>query len=336
MPLARRRFETARNQRRPRRWIGLGAVAAAALAAWLAGAPAALAHTGQPPTPQDLGSAWNLSLAVWAGLALSAWVYGRGWNLLERHRQQLPAWQTACFVAGLVLLFVALVSPLDAAASALFSAHMAQHVLLILGVAPLLALSQPLGPLLLGLPRSWAHWLGGCWAGQGWLRRAGRELSQPLTAGAVQAAVLWGWHAPPVYQAALSQQWVHDAEHLTLLGSALLFWWPALRPATARGGNVAVSFLAIFATGLQSTLLALLIMAAPQPWYSAYTASSGAFGLTPLQDQQLAGALMWAPSAVIYLCAIVALVAGWLRQMDASQRRRQPAWLAAQVGGWER
>jgi putative membrane protein len=302
-------------------WLAL------ALWVWLAGAPPALAHTGQPPTPQDLWTAWNWSLTLWLGFGLTLRVYVRGWCVLEAHQRRPTIWQTAGFVGALGLAFVALVSPLDAASSALLSAHMVQHVLLILGVAPLLALSKPLGPLLLGRPRSLGQWLGRAWQSAGWLRRAWAALSQPAVAGPLGAVALWGWHIPLAYQAALGNQWVHDAEHLSFLGTALIFWWWVAQPGGRHDDKIAAGFVALFAMGMQSTVLALFITAAPHPWYPAYAASTPAWGLTPLEDQQLAGAIMWVPSAVIYLCAVVGLLAAGLRQMD--QRDQQtPQWLS--------
>jgi putative membrane protein len=310
-------------------WLAL------ALLAWLASAPPALAHTGQPPTPQDIWAVWNWSLALWLAFGLAGWAYARGWHILEQHRQWPPAWQTASFMGGMSLAFVALISPLDAAGSALLSAHMVQHVLLIMGVAPLLAVSKPLGPLLLGLPKPMGQRLGNAWRGAAWLRRAWELLRHPAIVGAMPALALWGWHIPFAYQAALGNQWVHDAEHLTFLGTALFFWWWVLRPARQRGSNIAVSFLVVFVVGLTSTALALLITTSPRPWYLAYSGSTLAWGLTALQDQQMAGAIMWVPSALVYLCAIVGLLAGWLRHMDRTSRQRQPEWLAAQESNWE-
>jgi cytochrome c oxidase assembly factor CtaG len=311
-------------------WVALG------LLVWLEGAPAALAHTGQPPTPQDVWTVWNWSLGLWLGFALAGSAYARGWLRLEQHHQPPGLWRTVCFAGGLLLAFVALITPLDAASSALLSAHMVQHMLLIMGTAPLLAISQPLGPLLLGLPRPLGQRMGRAWRGSRWLRRAWQVLSHPALGGLLLALALWGWHLPPAYQGALGNQWVHDAEHLSFLGISLIFWWGALEPARHDTHAIAASFLAIFATGLQSTVLALLFMISAQPWYPAYLVSTPAWGLNPLQDQQLAGAIMWAPAAVVNLGAIVGLLAVWLRTLDRHTHQQQPDWLRRQEQAWER
>jgi len=302
---------------------------------WLAGAPPALAHTGLPPTPQAVWAVWDWSLALWLGFGLTAWVYARGWHRLEQHRQRPAGWQTASFIGGLALAFVALVSPLDSAGSALLSAHMVQHLLLILGAAPLLAISQALSPLLVGLPKGLGQWLGRAWHAAGWLRRDWALVSQPAVAGVIQALGLWAWHLPVAYQSALGNQWVHDAEHLTFLGTALILWWAVLDATRRDGHAIAIGFLAIFVAGLQSTVLALLFTVSASAWYPAYAGSTAAWGLSPLQDQQLAGAIMWVPSAVIYLVAIVGLMAAWLRALDRLDRQHQPEWLRQQENSWE-
>jgi putative membrane protein len=209
-------------------------------------------------------------------------------------------------------------------------------MLLMLGAAPLLVISQPLSGLLLGLPRGLGQRLGQLWRSARWLRHGWAGLSHPAVAAAVQALVLWGWHSPLAYQAALGSQWVHDAEHFSFLAAALIFWWAVLEPARHQSRLIAASFLSIFIGGLQGTVLALLLMISASPWYPAYAASAPAWGLSPLQDQQLAGALMWAPSAVVYLCAIVGLLAAWLRALERQGRQQQPEWLRRQEAGWER
>src|SRR5262249_8356165 len=154
------------------------------------------------------------------------------------------------------------------------------------------------GPLLLGLPRRLGQRMGAAWGSRSWLRDAWEVLSHPGVAGPLQMVGLWGWHMPAAYQAALANQWVHDAEHATFLGTALLFWWWVLQPASQarRSSQVAVSFVAIFAMALQGTVLALLLLSAPRPWYPLYASLSPAWGLSPLGDQQAAGAIMWISS----------------------------------------
>lgn len=206
------------------RWRAWAALSALAMV--VAPARIAWAHGGQPLAPHDLWRAWNLAPSLWLGLGLSAWLYARRIRVLAQRRLRPPALRSACFVAGLLAAFVALVSPLDAQASVLFAAHMAQHMLLVLVAAPLVALSRPLGPTLLGLPKGPRRA-----PGRGW-----------------QAAVLWAWHVPGLYQAALRHPLAHGLEHLSLAGTALLFWWSALWPSRRAGPNYGASVLGLFAT----------------------------------------------------------------------------------------
>jgi putative membrane protein len=270
-----------------------------------------LAHPGQPPAPHDLWSAWNLDPAILLSLALAAWVYARG------ARAGRPAHPSLSFAAGLLVVAIALISPIDALSSALFSAHMLQHMLLILVAAPLLVLGAPLGPMLLGLPRSAQLRLGRAYQAVPWLGKTGHVLVQPVVAWALHALAFWAWHAPALYQAALRSGPVHALEHLSLLGTALLFWWSVLPGRGARpAGGPGLAVLLLFTMALQSGLLGVLITFAPQPWYEAYTATTSAWGLTALEDQQLAGAGMWVLSGAAYLVAALVILAAWLNRME--------------------
>jgi putative membrane protein len=287
----------------------LGGLAAAA-AVLGAQAPTVQAHEGQPPAPHDLWRAWNLEPAILLPLGLTAWVYARG---LRARRLSPPS---LSFAAGLLFLAAALVSPIDALGSALFSGHMLQHMLLILLAAPLLVLGAPMGPLLLGLPRAVQLRLGRAWQAAPWLRPAGHALAQPLVAWSLHALVFWAWHAPALYQAALRSDAVHALEHFSLLGSALLFWWTVAPARGARSGVPGLAVLLLFTMAIQSGLLGVLITFAPEPWYGAYRATTAAWGLSPLEDQQLAGAGMWVASGGAYLLAALGIFAAWLNRLE--------------------
>jgi putative membrane protein len=294
--------------------------ATAAVLAILAGpVRVVLAHDGAPPEPHDLWQAWSWPAAV--PLALAALAYARGLRLLW-HRagpgRGVRRWRAGAYAAGLLALAVALVSPLDALGSALFSAHMVQHLLLIVVVAPLLVLGRPIVPLLWALPAPVPRLLGGWWQRAAAARAGWALLTRLPLAWALHAAALWIWHLPSLYQAALADGRVHLAEHAAFLGTALLFWWTVVHPD--RQGVVAygTSAVAVFFMAMQGGLLGALMTFAPSPWYPAYAASAVAWGLTPLDDQQLAGMIMWAPAGLIYLAATLALLAAWLR---AAERR---------------
>jgi cytochrome c oxidase assembly factor CtaG len=198
---------------------------------------------------------------------------------------------------------------------------MAQHMLLVVVAAPLLALSAPLGPVLRGLPAPARRALGRGWARLGWPRRLWRALTHPAAAGALHLGLLWVWHAPGLYQAALTSEWVHGLEHASFLGSALLFWWVLARPGRRApwlrgpGGT-----LYVFALALPSGLLGALITFSTVAWYPAYALTTRAWGLSPVEDQQLAGAIMWVPAGVVYLAAGLAVLGAWLARMEAPRQ----------------
>lgn len=299
------------------------AVRLAALPALALGAGPAWAHAGRPPEPHDLWTAWSPEPAVLLGIGLSAWLYARGVGRLWGRAgvgRGVRRWQLGAFAAGLLVLFVALVSPLDALGSALFSAHMVQHEVLILAAAPLLVLGVPLVPFLWALPPRWRRRLGR-WAKARPVRAAWRTLTHPASAWTLHAAALWTWHAPALYQATLRSEAVHVAQHASFLGTALLFWWVLLHSGRKMGQGVGVLY--VFTTAVYGSILGALLTFSPRPWYPAYAGSVEAWGLTLLEDQQLGGLVMWVPAGVVYLGAALALFAAWLRSVEDSVRRAE-------------
>jgi cytochrome c2 len=142
-------------------------------------------------------------------------------------------------------------------------------------------------------------------------------------AWALHAIALWIWHAPPLFQATLQSDLIHTLQHLSFLLSALLFWWAVLHNGRDRVGYGAAT-LYVFTTSIHSGALGALLTFSSTLWYPAYHVSPLAWGLTPVEDQQLGGLLMWIPAGLVYLFAGLALIAGWLRQTEAraQQRRR--------------
>jgi|GEM_PF-134693 len=295
--------------------IGLAAALLLALPA-----QTALAHDGQPPAPHDLWNAWNWDPAILAGLALGVWGYAASWNELRRRAaSQDPGagWHPASFAAGLLALFVALISPLDTLSAALFSGHMLQHTLLIVVAPPLLVWGMPPGSFLLALSPPLRKGLTRWWHTTRWLKPAWRAVTQPWAAWALNVLALWVWHVPGLYQAALQDEALHTLEHLAFTGTSLLFWWAITRP-TARS-----SILALFTMAVQSGLLGALMTFAPSPWYAAYAAMTGPWGLSPLEDQQLAGAIMWIPVGVVYTVAALLLLGHHLAQIERRAEERE-------------
>lgn len=284
-----------------------------------------LAHLSPETTgPRDwseLARAWSFDPFVVVLLAATAWVYARGVKRLRAavgHGRGLRGWETACFRAGWWTLVVALVSPLHPWGQVLFTAHMTQHELLMLVAAPLLVLGRPVVAVLFALPRHDARDLA---------RRARnprfqtfwRGLTHPLAAWLIHAFALWIWHVPSFFEATLRYEWVHHFQHASFFGSALLFWW-ALFHARAGLRGFGAATLYLFTTMMHSGLLGALILFADTLVYPAYAATAGDWSLTPLEDQQLGGLIMWVPAGLVYVVAALALVIGWLRAPDAPAR----------------
>ncbi|HEX8363418.1 MAG TPA: cytochrome c oxidase assembly protein [Longimicrobium sp.] len=281
----------------------------------------ASAHPGEALKPHDLWSAWAWEPWVVAGLFVSAWLYSRGTERLWRRAgvgHGVRRWEAGCFAAGMLTLVVAMVSPLHPLGGVLFSAHMVQHELLMAVAAPLLVLGRPVVPVLWALPIRWRR-AGGAAARSG--RGAWRLVSAPFAAWLLHAAALWFWHIPGPYQATLTSEAMHTLQHASFLGTGLLFWWALFHGRRGRMGYGAAVFY-LFATAMHSGGLGALLTFARQPWYPAYGATA-AWGLTPLEDQQLAGLIMWIPAGVSYLVAGLALVAAWMRESERKASRWQ-------------
>ena len=243
---------------------------------------AATPYCGRPPTAATLMARWTLDPWLWLGLLSGAVAYVAFSRV--RASAALVARggpRRASFLAGWVLTGLALVSPLCALSVSLFSARVAQHMILTLVAAPLVAF---------GLPA-----------------RRVRSAHQELLAAMVFAATLWIWHSPVAYAATFSSDVAYWAMHLTTYGAAVGFWWTM---ASARATRLGASIAATVATGLQMALLGAVITWAPQPLYAPHLFTPQAWGLTPLLDQELGGALMWVPGGLIFMAAIVVPLVG--------------------------
>jgi len=272
------------------------------------------AHEGGPLQPDDLWTAWKLEPGAFIPIALAALLYWRG----ARRPLAIPRRERTCFWAGMAVLALALLSPLHPLGEVLFSAHMAQHEILMLIAAPLLVLARPLVPLLWGLPFAWRR-TAGHWTRTPLVQRIWHGATEPLSAWWIHAAALWVWHVPSLFQATLRSEWVHTAQHLSFLLSALLFWWSLVEARGRMGHGQSVFY--IFTTALHTGILGALLTFAPVVLYPAYAATTRAWGLTPLQDQQIGGLIMWVPAGVVYLAAGLVSLAAWLRESDALARR---------------
>jgi putative membrane protein len=223
-------------------------------------------------------------------------------------------WQATAFAGGLFTLAVALLSPLAWWSRLLFSAHMTQHEILMLISAPLLVFGQPLVPALWAMPQKWREgW--SRWSGRPLTVAAWQALTGPLAVFLLHAAALWLWHLPRLYEAALHHEGIHALQHVSFVATAALFWWGMVHGRYGRMGY-GLSVLYVFLTAVHSSVLGALMTIAPGIWYPSYGAAVGPAHLGPLEDQQLAGLLMWVPSGVVFIVFGLALFAAWLGESD--------------------
>ena len=272
-------------------------------------------HDSQPLAPHDLWTAWSWEPLVVAPLLLSAWLYVRGVQQLWAAAgpgHGLRRSEVAAFAAGWVTLGLSLVSPLHRLGGVLFTAHMTQHELLMVVAAPLLVLGRPVIPFLWALPIEWRRTLG-TWSASAPVNRTWNLITLPSMAWALHAAAIWVWHAPSLYQATLSSEVVHTLQHVSFFGTALLFWWAVLHGAGNRLARPA-AVIYLFTTAGHTSLLGALLAFSPRLWYPLYDATTAPWGLTSLEDQQLAGVIMWVPAGISYLIAALALASTWLRE----------------------
>jgi cytochrome c oxidase assembly factor CtaG len=264
-----------------------------------------------------LSLGWDLEWGILIPLVVLAALYFRGVRVVGGVKR-VPG--LVWFAGGWLVLAASLLSPLHAASEQLFAAHMVQHELLMVVAAPLLALSRPLHVLLDGVP-SWLRWRVEALVDRPRARRAWRRLNRPLEAWLIHGVVIWVWHIPVLFEATLSNDAVHAAQHLSFLGSGYLFWASLVADDCPERGGLAV--LSLFTTAVHTGVLGALISFARHPWYSAYATRAAAWGMTPLADQQLAGLIMWIPASAAYLIAALLIVRRWLRASETTVSRRE-------------
>lgn len=284
----------------------------------------AFGHEGKPHDFDDLWRTWSFDPLVVAGLTVSAVIYTTGlWRLWSDSGvgHGITKWAAAAYVSGWLSIFVALVSPLHPWGEVLFSAHMTQHEILMLVSAPLVVLGRPLIATMWALPKDWRRPVGN-FVSKGWVESVWRRLTNAGVAFVIHAAALWIWHIPFLFQATLENDLVHTLQHLSFFLSALFFWW-----AIVYGARGPVSYgagvLYLFATSIHSGLLGVFLTLTSRVWYPAYAGLTASWGLTPIEDQQLGGLIMWVPAGVVYIVAALIMFAGWLRESEKRVARSE-------------
>ncbi|WP_337268254.1 cytochrome c oxidase assembly protein [Oryzifoliimicrobium ureilyticus] len=266
----------------------------------------ALAHDGA-----GHGSiGWTFDVWILGPIAASGICYAAGLARLRRRSSiaRVTSASVAFFWCGWLGLVVALVSPIHEFGEHLFTAHMVEHEILMAVSAPLLALSRPMGIIVWAMPRRVRHWLSRFLnlreARAGW-----DAMSRPSTATILHAAAIWIWHHPAFFDATVSSVLLHRLQHWSFFLSALVFWW-----AMIWRSDYGMAAFDLLLTMLHTAILGALIALAPRVAYVHQTQDAVSWGLTPLEDQQLAGVVMWVPAGVVYAGVALFLLALWIKQ----------------------
>lgn len=294
---------------------------------------------------------WSIPPAATFALVLTALIYLRGWMLMRRARVPfVPAWRAGCFLLGLFSLWFALASPLDTFSGFLLTAHMLQHMVLMMVAPPLILLSAPLIPLVRGLPVFGAREFAGPFLNSRWATRVGDFLIHPATALIIMGAAMFAWHTPRLYEMALASSGWHEVEHACFFLASLIFWWPVIQPWPSphligptpgaperssplqRARWVAIPYLLI--GDLQNSVVAAILVFSDRLIYPSYAVMPRLFGLPALADQVASGAIMWVMGSTVFLIPACVIAVQCLsgRKHDPQMDRQQPSRYDALLG----
>jgi len=279
------------------------------------------------PHIQATLQSWSPSVPLLVATLLAAFLYLRGWlHLRSASVNVIPVWRAASFLLGMFLVWVAIGSPLAAFDEQLLTVHMLQHLLLMTIAPALILVGAPMMPLLHGLPRRFVQSVltpVSRWSG---VQLVGRFLSQPALCWIAATAALVGWHIPAAFTLGLQSESWHMIEHTCFLGAGFLFWWPVVQPwpsipVWSRWSILLYLFLAT----LPCDILSGFLVFSDRVVYSAYFSAPRSFGLSVLEDQQCAGALMWTSVTIVYLVPAAILTVRLLGVQNTSAAESAPS-----------
>ena len=252
---------------------------------------------------------WSIEPAVIIPVLAAAALYAVGWRTLARRMPaRFSAPRAIAFMAGLAIILGALCSPLDALGHQLLLAHMIQHMLLMLVAPPLLWAGAPTAPMLLGLPRSARRGAAMILAAPA-VRRFLTFLTHPAVSWIAFVIAFWAWHVPALYELALREDTWHHVEHLCFFVAALLFWRPVILSWPARSSWPRWTMIPYLVLAeVQNAALAALFTFSERVIYRGYESARPPWGLTALEDQSLAGVIMWVPGSLAFLLPLLWLV----------------------------
>jgi cytochrome c oxidase assembly factor CtaG len=261
------------------------------------------------PLPLNLLAAWSFPLVPFIGLSFLLALYLRGWRATFRTRSfELPPWRGACFIAGILSLWIAIASPIDTLDDYLLAAHMMQHFILMSVAPPLIVLGAPTVPLLRGLPRWLIRALSRPVFRARWFHKFCRFITHPVFAWLAMNIAYLGWHVPVLFELTFSSEQIHNFEHLCFFLTSIAFWWVVIAPwpTSSRWPRWTIVPYLLSADVLNTVLSATLAFSG-KVLYSSYAMAPRICRLTPLQDQVAAGAEMWVLNSLIFLVPAVAI-----------------------------
>jgi cytochrome c oxidase assembly factor CtaG len=259
--------------------------------------------------PHGILAAWSWPLWPAVGIAIAGALYLRGWRALQRTRaRELPRWRAVCFFGGLLALWIALASPIDALDDFLLSAHMLQHFILMSVAPPLLVLGAPLVPMLRGLPRWLIRGLRPAFASRA-VHKIAHALAHPTVAWLVMNIAYLGWHVPQAFELTLRSEGWHNTEHMCFLLTSIAFWWVIVEPWPSRrrwSRWMVIPYL--LTADVVNTILSAVLAFSGKVLYPSYAAAERIARLTPLKDQVLAGSEMWVLNSIVFLVPVAVIV----------------------------
>lgn len=276
----------------------------------------------------DALRSWDVNhVVVWL-LPIAAFLYARGFLRVHRQLpQRYPARRLVSFLGGIAVVFLAIASPLHALGELVLSLHMAQHMLLTMLAPPLLWLGQPMIPLLRGLPPRLARRILGPALTSPSCHRLGRAITHPAVCWTALAVAIVGWHLPRSYELVLHSEIWHDIQHACFFGAALLFWWPVVEvwPSHRVWPRVAMIPYLVSAD-LVNTAQSAILSFSSHLLYPSYAAAAAHTGFGALDDQALAGVIMWIPGSIAFLAPAIALTMGLFQPERLRQTKVPIAW----------
>lgn len=266
------------------------------------------------PELQDALRSWSPPIVVNVGIALSLLVYIRGWWRIRRTgADALPVSRLAAFASGMFALGLAIGSPLEALDDSSLFAHMVQHLLLMLAAPPLILLGAPALPFLHGLPSWFVRVPLGAFLRSRAVQRFGEFITEPLFCWIAAMVVMIGWHVPAAFELALRSNAWHEVEHASFLLTSLLFWWPVIQPwpSVSRWPRWAMPIYLLLGMIAGSAVSAYMIFS-EAILYRSYLDAPRIFAISPLNDQVVAGSLMWFAMTIAFLVPAVGITVRFL------------------------